>query len=335
MKDFIKELEKQRQNHLYGGRLRSNTTNYIQIPTYKCTKKDYNETYTNIKHIIVIGDIHGDFNILLKSLKKAKMIKNIDIKGRYVWTGKDTHVVQLGDILDKGGRGIDSSADTLEEYHIYDYLNNLHNKAREQGGAVHYLIGNHEIMNMMGDFRYVHPSHVEDTGSTLRQQLFQPGGHMANMLACHAFAVLKINKWYFCHAGILPENITNRTIRDINKLVRDILRGIKTIDHLSDKERELVFGPSGFLWNRDYALNNDRCNILSNTLTILNKHSSDLKDEEGGMIVGHTPHKNIQSYCNDRLWFADVGLSSGFGDNYSSIEILSIKKGSKPVVIRN
>lgn len=334
MQSFIKELEKQRQINLYGGRRGSTKTEYLKIPTYTCNRDDYTETYTGVQHIIVIGDIHGDFNILLKSLKKAKMIKNIDMNGRYMWIGKNTHVVQLGDILDKGGRGIDSSADTLEEFHIYDYLNRLHQKAKEKGGAVHYLIGNHEIMNMVGDFRYVHHSHVEDTGSILRQQLFQPGGHMANMLACHAYAILKINDWYFCHAGILPENITNRSIRDINKLVRTILRGTKTVDDLDDKERELVFGSTGFLWNRDYALNDDRCSILSNTLSILNKQSG-RSTNDGGMVVGHTPHRNIKSYCNEKLWFADVGLSSGFGDKFSSIEILSIKKGEKPIVIRN
>ena len=53
--------------------------------------------YENIKRIIAIGDIHGDFDALLKALYVGKVI---DIKGK--WIGEETHVVQVGDLLDKG-----------------------------------------------------------------------------------------------------------------------------------------------------------------------------------------------------------------------------------------
>ena len=82
----------------------------------------------------------------------------------------------------------------MEEFSIYEFLNYLDTEAEKYGGRVHYLIGNHEIMNMEGDFRYVHKKHLSATGDNLRRQLFRPGGYMAKLLACHSYGVLKINK---------------------------------------------------------------------------------------------------------------------------------------------
>ena len=53
------------------------------------------------RRIVAIGDIHGDFNALLVALYKAEVI---DMNGH--WKGGDTFVIQVGDILDKGGRGV-------------------------------------------------------------------------------------------------------------------------------------------------------------------------------------------------------------------------------------
>ena len=74
------------------------------------------------KRIVVIGDIHGDFNSLLQSLYIAEVInKNCD------WIGKNTIVIQLGDQLDKGGRdylSVDTTNDKLEELKVRKKLQN-------------------------------------------------------------------------------------------------------------------------------------------------------------------------------------------------------------------
>ena len=53
------------------------------------------------RRIVAIGDIHGDFDALLVALYKAEVI---DLNGH--WIGGDTKVIQVGDLLDKGGRGV-------------------------------------------------------------------------------------------------------------------------------------------------------------------------------------------------------------------------------------
>ena len=75
-------------------------------------------------------------------------------------------LVKLGDILDKGGRGIDSSAQSGRIF-AFEFLNYLDTEAEKYEGRVHYLIGNHEIMNIQGDFRYVHKTHLNHTGNQI------------------------------------------------------------------------------------------------------------------------------------------------------------------------
>ena len=48
-----------------------------------------------VDRIIVIGDLHGDWNETIKSLKLANLINN-----RLNWIGGNTVVVQIGDQID-------------------------------------------------------------------------------------------------------------------------------------------------------------------------------------------------------------------------------------------
>lgn len=295
--------------------------NYFNIDKYYSRRFNcnavYKDTYSDVRRIIVIGDLHGDFNILIKSLELGGLIdRNLN------WIGQNTHVVQLGDILDGGGRGIEYNAEKYDEFKIYDFLNNLNRQANKQGGYVHYLIGNHELMNIIGEFEYVHPNQmVQD-----RYNLFQPGSYMTKMLACHSYAVLRINDWIFCHAGLLPQHLEGNTITTLNMLVKDLLMGKKNMRNISNREKNLIYSESSVFWTREYENNNNKCNILNETL-------QKIGSKNGGMVVGHTPHKNIKSNCNNRLWFADVGLSRAFGQ--INLQVLEIKDNIPRVLGKN
>ncbi len=270
--------------------------------------------------IVVIGDIHGDFNALLYALYKSKVI---DVKGN--WIGGNTIVVQLGDQIDKGGRGsysVDYTHDQLEELKVMEFMHHLYNLAREVNGAVYNLIGNHELMNVMGDFRYATDEHIHGFGGNkLRKLLFQPGGPIAKKLACNTNGVMRIGSWLFVHAGLLPEHVDNFTVPEINSIVRNILLGNTNMNNMSNKVENLVFGSSGILWNRAYSTHQDQnCHILEKTLNVLKV------GKKGGMVVGHTPKNKITPSCNNKLWMADVGMSSAFGGDGSqkNVEILEI-----------
>ena len=118
-----------------------------------------------VDRIIVIGDIHGDMEMTRELLKVAKVINDNDD-----WIGGNTVVVQVGDQIDRCRPTINSQCDThgttkLDEnsdWKILQYFTDLHKKARDVGGAVYSLMGNHELMNVNGDFRYVSYKGIED-----------------------------------------------------------------------------------------------------------------------------------------------------------------------------
>ena len=98
--------------------------------------------WSGVERVVAIGDLHGDYGQYIEVMKSAGLI---DKRGK--WSGGETHLVQTGDITD---RGPDSRK-------IIDHLVTLSKQAKKNGGYVHLLIGNHETMNVVGDLRYVAP----------------------------------------------------------------------------------------------------------------------------------------------------------------------------------
>ena len=96
--------------------------------------------WDKVDRVVAIGDVHGDYANYSRVLEAAKVI---DARGQ--WIAGETHLVQLGDIPDRG-------AETLK---IIAHLKKLATQARAKGGYVHTLLGNHEAMNTYGDLRYV------------------------------------------------------------------------------------------------------------------------------------------------------------------------------------
>jgi len=91
--------------------------------------------WTGIEKIVAVGDLHGDFDNFVTILKGIGLIDE-----ELHWTGGKTHLVQTGDIMDRG--------DYAKE--IFDLLIRLEQEAEEAGGKIHMLIGNHEEMNITG-----------------------------------------------------------------------------------------------------------------------------------------------------------------------------------------
>jgi len=95
---------------------------------------------TTSERIVAIGDVHGAYERFLAILRAAGLVD-----GRERWTGGRAILVQTGDVLD---RGPDSRK-------VLDLLRRLERDASRAGGRLHALLGNHEVMRMLGDFRDV------------------------------------------------------------------------------------------------------------------------------------------------------------------------------------
>lgn len=116
------------------------------------------------RRIIAIGDTHGDWNTTIELLNVAKLI-TLDAKGEPHWSAvpADTILVQLGDQIDRCRPTPDTPCanrdatfdDEASDIDIINMFTRLNHEAQKVGGAVYSLLGNHELMNVDGDFRYV------------------------------------------------------------------------------------------------------------------------------------------------------------------------------------
>lgn len=94
------------------------------------------------QRILAVGDLHGDYKAWLDIARAARLI---DSSGH--WAGGKTILVQLGDVTDRG-------PDSLK---IIRSLQQLQAEAPRAGGRVVVVLGNHEAMNLLGDYRYTTP----------------------------------------------------------------------------------------------------------------------------------------------------------------------------------
>ncbi len=92
------------------------------------------------RRVVAFADVHGAYDALAALLRSQGIV---DASLR--WSGGDAQLVSTGDLVDRG-------ADSRK---VLDLLMRLEGEAREAGGAVHVLLGNHEVMNLVGDLRYV------------------------------------------------------------------------------------------------------------------------------------------------------------------------------------
>jgi len=96
--------------------------------------------FSGVDRIVAVSDIHGAYGALIETLQTANVIDE-----KLAWSGGKTHFVITGDLLDRGP----------ESRRIMDLIIRLEYESRRAGGRVHQLLGNHEVMNLIGDLRYV------------------------------------------------------------------------------------------------------------------------------------------------------------------------------------
>ncbi len=93
--------------------------------------------WTGVERIVAVGDLHGDYDAFVSIITDPELgIADDELH----WTAGRTHFVQLGDVMDRG----------LYAKDILDLLISLEKEAAKAGGKVHFLLGNHEELNLMG-----------------------------------------------------------------------------------------------------------------------------------------------------------------------------------------
>ncbi|MEH6592920.1 MAG: HipA family kinase [Halioglobus sp.] len=195
--------------------------------------------------VVAFGDVHGAYDDWVALLQELGVVnKQLD------WSGGNTHLVSLGDLIDRGPGS----------RQVVELLMKLDQQADKAGGAVHIVLGNHEVMVMTGDLRYVSkaefaafagdetPADRDALYSDYRR--FNPGGADAQVRATFddeyppgyvalrkAYAqdgklgrwlmeqplVLKVNDKVYMHGGI-ANSVSEESLASLNKKVRGELK---------------------------------------------------------------------------------------------------------------
>jgi len=269
------------------------------------------------RRLVAIGDLHGDLAATRSALRAAGAIDEQDR-----WTGGELVVVQTGDILDRGD----------DEQAILDLMFRLEGEARAAGGAVVVLLGNHELMNAAGDFRYVTPGAMSDFADVpgldtsrwseipeharTRVAALAPGGIYAKKLAQHNVIAI-VGDTVFSHAGVLADWVTQ--VDEVNRTSRCWLDGQS--GGIGEAPIALTSDDSP-VWTRAAGGDPVDCATVTHALKALGAQR---------MVVGHTVQPAITSACDGAVWRIDVGLGKNYG---GPIEVLELVPGATPKVLR-
>lgn len=278
-----------------------------------------------VPRIIVIGDLHGDTASLCTCLYMTNIInKNME----WVAQPSNTIVIQIGDQLDSLTRSEEAGDwEKLDDTILMRFTEKLDRVAKAKGGRFISMVGNHEIMNILGDYTYVSGTSMEKSGGFAgRHEKFKPEGVYARILANRP-CVLKVGKLLFCHAGLLPYHLdlVNNNLNLINELHQIFCLHKPMTDHMISLHKDLFVEQTSLLWNRLYLqadtaiMAKQLDNVLSRTDCI-------------AMIIGHNTIANITNVYDRKLWLTDVGLSRAFSN--SNVEVLEILNGTTFNVIK-
>jgi len=254
--------------------------------TYSLKAKS-NQSYSRIDSIGVISDIHGEYDIYINLLKAMGIIDE-----ELNWKFGKGHLVVLGDIFDRG--------DMVTEvaWHIFG----LEKQAAEAGGMVHVLLGNHEVMVLSKDLRYINNKYnkVEEISNTQYCDLYSENSVLGKWLRSKP-VVITINNIIFVHAGISIEMV-NRNLRfkQINQIFSDRIIGQEMQSINEDKDLAFLNEDNGPLWYRGFFT--DASFSESRLDSIL-----DFYDKKH-IVVGHTFNKDIESLFNNKVIGIDAGI---------------------------
>ena len=207
--------------------------------------------WSDVDRVVAFGDVHGAYAQLLPLLTLTGVIDSAQN-----WSGGQTHLISVGDLLDRGP----------DSRQVMDLLMRLQQQAADEGGRVHVVLGNHELMNLIGDLRYVSPGEyaafAADESVDVREAAFAdfrlrqpdtqdltvltaqfdqryPRGYFAHRQAFAADGeygawllslptLVAVNDVAFVHGG-LPEMLAQTTLDQINDTIRDDLKRYLTL----------------------------------------------------------------------------------------------------------
>jgi len=238
-----------------------------------------------------LSDIHGQAG-LFRQLLAAQQI--VDAAGDWAWG--DGVLVITGDVFDRGPAQLEAL------WAIY----RLATQASAAGGRVELLLGNHEMMVLAGDLRYLHPRYVDIAERLGRpyDQLFAADTELGAWLRRRA-TVLRLGDTLFLHGGLHPHLARGSKPLDLAAMNAEFRAGLG-LTHAAmaaTPQRQWLFGSDGPVWYRGYFVEQRATPAEIDALLA--------RMQAARIVVGHTTQPHIVSMYGGRVIGIDAAMKDG------------------------
>ncbi len=234
--------------------------------------------YAQPSKVLALSDIEGNFNAFYSLLHGNHVINE-----QYQWTFGDGHLVLVGDFVDRG----ENVTQCL--WLIYK----LEQEALLHGGRVHYILGNHEVMNLEYDFRYVHRKYLslamqlfgKSVAADAFPHLMSEKNVLVQWLRTHN-CIEKIGATLYVHGGISEALLESKmSIEEINQTLHGYFQKMHDSLYVSDDRSVLINGQVGPLWYRGMVKTQMHSDLQAD-LGLVNRALRHF--EVSKLVVGHT-----------------------------------------------
>jgi len=240
-----------------------------------------NDVYTFPSKMLMISDIEGNFNGFLMILKGAGVIDT-----NFNWIFGSGHLVIVGDMFDRG----------LNVTECLWLIYKLESEAESASGKVHFILGNHDVMNLIGDYRYLRQKYFINADSIKipYENWYSVNTELGRWLRSKNCIEL-IGNILFVHGGIggsFP--FSKFTINEINSEFR------KRLDYglsIQEIKEDVFIGRSSPVWFRGVAQNTVAPEQLDSILAHFNADK---------IVLGHTIFEKIQYMYNSKVIVIDL-----------------------------
>jgi len=238
--------------------------------------------------LLVIGDIHGQFDTLKMFLQRNNVVDK-DLK----WNFEDGTIVFIGDIFDRG-EGV-----TEALWLIYK----LEQQAKNDGGSVQLLLGNHEMMIFQEDIRYISEKYyyLFNNLKLNYHRYFNTKSLMGRWIRSKN-TIFKMDSLLFVHGGIHPNLLQyNVSIDSINNLVYKYLNTKQKPNLIKNNLLQFLLSYNGPFWYRGLIEKSDGPLVPEEEIDSILKYYG-VKH----IIIGHTYNSEVKAFYNGKVICTDV-----------------------------
>jgi len=255
--------------------------------------------------IAVLSDIHGQYDLLVRLLRANGLIDTQD-----QWSYGTGTLVVAGDVFDRGPR-------VTEAFWL---LYGLQQQAAAAGGAVHFVLGNHETMVLYDDLRYVNPKYLRSAQLLGRSypQLYGADSVIGQWLRTRP-VLLRIGDTLFLHGGISPEALQLALHPEGTNAAYQASLGTPREQVKADAGTAPLYdGKTSPIWYRGYfdgRLDTDGVQAVLDALGLRR------------IVVGHTSMPHVSRFHGERIIAVDSSIKNGENGEMLFIEGDTLSRG--------